>query len=55
MREDIFSESLIVYPAPLGQARRADMSRSAFTALVAAWTIMLGAVLAISVYIRVII
>jgi hypothetical protein len=55
MRADILSESLIAYPAPLGQARRADISRSVFTALVAAWTIMVGAVLAISVYIRVII
>ena len=53
MRADILSESLIACPAPLQQARRADMSRSAFIGLVAAWTIMLAAVLAISVYIRV--
>jgi hypothetical protein len=49
MRADILSESLIAYPAPLWQTRRADMPRSAFTALVAAWTIMLRAVLTISV------
>jgi hypothetical protein len=39
MRADILSDSLIACPAPLRQARRADMSRSAFIGLVAAWTI----------------
>ena len=53
MRADIPSESLIACRASLRQARRADMSRSAFIGLVAAWTIMLGVVLAVSVYIRV--
>jgi hypothetical protein len=47
-----FAASLIASPTRLRQARRADMSRSAFVGLIAAWTIMLGAVLAISVYIR---
>ena len=53
MRADIVSNSRIPCHAFLRDSRSADMSRSGFIGLVAAWTVGLATVLAIPIYIRV--
>ena len=53
MRPHLVSHSVILRaPAPSRRARGADMSRSSFIAVVAAWSTALAAVFAISVFAR---
>ena len=53
MRAHLVSHSVIhPAPAPSWRARSADMSRSSFIAVVAAWSTALAVVFAISVFAR---